>query len=297
MHRGAKKFCFLVNPVSGGRDKAALVARIARELDPAVAREFLTTDRPGHATALARDADADIVVAVGGDGTVREVALGLLGTGKALGILPCGSGDGLALSLGISRNPSRAIRVLAEGCTVRMDHGRIDDEPFFCTAGVGLDAMVAEKFAHAPRRGIFTYISEAWKTWRDWRGEDFLLEIDGERIETPAVIITAGNADQWGNQARITPRASVRDGLLDLTVVLPFRTAEIPVLAAQLMTGNACRSRRTRSFRGREILLRRAAAGPAHFDGDPCRKGTEIRFTVVPKALDVVVPETMADKV
>ena len=295
MHSGARKICFIVNPVSGGKDKSAIVARIARELDPAVGREFRFTEHPGHATALARAADADTVVAVGGDGTVREVALGLLGTGKALGLLPCGSGDGLALHLGISRNPSRAIAVLSRGCTTRMDHGLMDGEPFFCTAGVGLDAIVAEKFAQSPRRGLLTYIGKAWQTWQDWRGEPFHLEIDGKPVDTPAVIITAGNGSEWGNRARITPRASVRDGLLDLTVVLPFKTVEIPVLATQLMVGKAWDSRRVRGFRGREILLRRAAAGPAHSDGDPCRKGAEIRFGIVPSALDVVVPENMTD--
>ena len=297
MHRSARKIAFIVNPVSGGKDKAALVARIDRALPAAVAREFRFTEAPGDATALAQSADADLVVAVGGDGTVRETALGLLGTGKALGIVPCGSGDGLALHLGISRNPSRAVATLCEGPVVRIDHGRMDGEPFFCTAGVGLDAIVAEKFAAAPRRGLFTYIGKAWETWRDWRGEDFRLEIDGKPLETPAVLVTAANAGQWGNEARIAPRASLRDGLLDLTVVLPFRTVEIPVLAARLMSGNAAGSRRTRLFRGREILLRRAAEGPAHRDGDPCRKGAEIRFEIVPAALDVVVPAAMENRI
>lgn len=292
MLRGARKIAFIVNPVSGGKDKAHILDCIRRELDPAIEPEILTTEGPGQAAGLARSADADTVVAVGGDGTVSEVATGLLGTGKAFGIIPCGSGDGLALHLGISRNPAKAVAVLNGGRTLRMDHGLIDGEPFFCTAGVGLDAIVAEKFAHARQRGLPTYISKAWETWHTWRGEDYRLEIDGQPVETPAALVTVCNAGQWGNDARIAPGASVCDGLLDLTVVLPFHTVEIPVLATQLMGGNAARSRRTRCFRGREILLRRASEGPAHRDGEPCRKGAVIHFGIVPAALDVVVPET-----
>ena len=131
-----KRITFIVNPVSGGKDKKKVLAAIDRYLDrSAFTYEVLETEKAGDATAWARESGADIVVAVGGDGTVSEVATGLLGTGKALGIIPCGSGDGLALHLGISRNPAKAVRALNGGRIVRIDTARLDGRPFFCTAG------------------------------------------------------------------------------------------------------------------------------------------------------------------
>ena len=246
-----KHVTFIVNPVSGGKDKHKVLAAIDRYLDrSAFSYEVRETGKAGDATAWARTCEADIVVAVGGDGTVSEVATGLLGTGKALGIIPCGSGDGLALHLGISRNPVKAVRALNAGRIARIDAARLDGRPFFCTAGVGLDADVAWDFARSSRRGLLTYISTAWGLWKHGdRAHRYELRTDDGAWSGPAVIITVGNANQWGNEARIVPKASLRDGLLDVTVVEPFATWEIPILATLLMTGKADSSRRVRSFR------------------------------------------------
>ena len=233
--------------------------------------DFLVLDRDGFREALQQIAD-----------TVTE---------KALGILPCGSGDGLALHLGISRNPRKALATLQDGVCQTMDCGEVDGRPFFCTTGVGLDAQVAWEFATAGKRGLWTYISLAWKIWQHFKPETYTLEIDGQTYRFPAVFVTVGNANQWGNQARITSLASVQDGLLEVTVVLPFHTWEIPVLATKLLDGRAHTSRRTRMFRGRQVVIHREKEGPAHYDGDPCRKGTEIHVNIVPSALHVMVPE------
>ena len=270
-----KRITFIVNPVSGGKDKRKVLAAIDRYLDrSAFSYEVRETGKAGDATAWARSCDADIVVAVGGDGTVSEVATGLLGTGKALGIIPCGSGDGLALHLGISRNPAKAVRALNAGRIARIDAARLDGRPFFCTAGVGLDADVAWDFARSPKRGLGTYISTAWGLWKHGdRAHRYRVTTDAGTWSGPAVIITVGNANQWGNEARIVPKASLRDGLLDVTVVEPFSTWEIPFLAAQLMTGKADASRRVRSFRSARVQISRDHPGPAHCDGDPRRFG------------------------
>ena len=291
MHSKSPSYTFIVNPISGGKSKQALLEKIPEALPAGTSCEILETARPGHAIELARESGSDIVVAVGGDGTVSEVAQGLVGTGKALGILPCGSGDGLALHLGLSRRPGKALEVLARARTVPMDYGTVDGKPFFCTAGVGLDAIVAHKFAHAPKRGLGTYIAKAWETWKTYRGEEMEIEVDGRTLRTRTVIVTVANAGQWGNQARIAPAASVTDGALDVTVVLPFRTVEIPLLATLLMTGQAARSRRVKCLRGKDIRIRRAEAGPAHYDGDPCLLGKEITFGIETGRLRVVVPE------
>ena len=283
-----KKYCFVVNPLSGGKDKKSILKAITRLPFP---YETVFTERPGHATQIAQSTDADIVVAVGGDGTVSEVARGLIGTGKVLGIIPCGSGDGLALHLGISRRPKKALRVLQEGSIKTMDYGLVDDRPFFCTMGVGLDADVAWQFDKANTRGLWTYISLAWGIWRHFTPETYTIDVDGEKMVTSAVFVTTGNANQWGNQARICSLASAADGLLDVTIVKPFHTWEIPSLAIKLLTGYAHKSRRTLMLRGKRITIRRPLMGPAHYDGDPCMKGTDITVEVVPAALRVIVPE------
>ena len=294
-----KRITFIVNPVSGGKDKKKVLAAIERHMDRSrFCWEVRETGQAGDATAWARECEADIVVAVGGDGTVSEVATGLLGTGKALGIIPCGSGDGLALHLGISRNPVQAVRTLNAACIARIDAARLDGRPFFCTAGVGLDADVAFDFARSSRRGLFTYISTAWDLWMHGdRACRYVVETDTETWSGPAVIITVGNANQWGNEARIVPKASLRDGLLDVTVVEPFATWEIPALAARLMTGKADTSRRVRSFRSARVHIRRDHPAPAHCDGDPFEAGVDMSFEIVPDALDVVVPAARKEKV
>ena len=294
-----QRIAFIVNPVSGGKDKKKVLAAIDRYLDRSLfSYEVLETGKPGDATAWARERGADIVVAVGGDGTVSEVATGLLGTGKVLGIIPCGSGDGLALHLGISRNPVKAVRTLNGACIARIDAAHLDGRPFFCTAGVGLDADVAFDFACSSRRGLFTYISTAWRLWMHGdRARRYVVETDTETWSGPAVIITVGNANQWGNEARIVPRASLQDGLLDVTVVEPFATWEIPVLAARLMTGKADTSRHVRSFRGTQVHIRRDHPAPAHCDGDPFRAGVGMSFEIDPGALDVVVPPARKERI
>ena len=294
-----KRITFIVNPVSGGKDKRNVLAAIDRHLDrTAFTWEVLTTGKPGDATAWAKESGSDIVVAVGGDGTVSEVALGLMGTEKALGIIPCGSGDGLALHLGISRNPVRAVKALNDGCIARMDVGRLDGRPFFCTAGVGLDADVAFEFARSSRRGLGTYVSTAWDIWMHRkRTSRYVVDTDTETWTGPAVIVTVGNANQWGNEARIVPKASLTDGLLDVTVVEPFTTWEIPALAARLMTGKADTSKHVRTFRSARVHLHREHPGPAHYDGDPFEAGTDLDLDILPGALQVVIPLSRQDRI
>lgn len=277
---------FIVNPVSGGKDKTSIVKAVRAAFPSS---EILMTSRPGEAEELARASSADVVVAVGGDGTVSEVACGLIGSEKALGIIPCGSGDGLALHLGISRNVRKALKTLKEGCTRMIDYASVNGRPFFCTTGVGMDAEVAIKFARAYHRGFQTYIKEAFETWYHYEGETYTIIVDGVEHKLPAVIVTIGNVNQWGNQARITSLASVVDGMLDVAVMAPFSALELPLLATQLMDGHVHRSRRVTMLRGREVILRRSSPGPAHLDGDPCEMGTEISAKVHPAALKAVV--------
>ena len=221
----------------------------------------------------------------------------MLGSEKALGIIPCGSGDGLALHLGISRDPVRAVKVLNEACIVRMDVGMVGDRPFFCTAGMGLDAAVSLDFAQSKKRGLSTYITTAWEDWKHRAPERYIVETATETWAGDTLFVTVGNANQWGNEARIAPKASLCDGMLDVTVVQPFLTVEIPDLAARLMAGKADTSRHVRTFRSPYVRIHREHPGPAHYDGDPFEGGADMDFTLLRGALNVVIPPARQGKI
>lgn len=276
---------FIVNPISGKGKKKRLIASLLKD-----GYKVVCTEYAGHAEELARNAEENIVVAVGGDGTVNEVARGLVGTGKTLGILPCGSGDGLARHLGISHMYNRAIKTITNGKAADLDAGKINGRYFFSVCGVGFDAVVSERFAKCGQRGLKTYIREGLKTWKVYTPERYSLEIDGNVIENEAMFITIGNSNQWGNGAKITPLADSSDGILDITVVEGFKAIEIPWLAGRLMTGSAHKSRRVHTYRGQHIIITRPAEGPAHADGDWFEAGTSIDIQVLPHALRVLVP-------
>lgn len=279
---------FIINPLSGGKDKH-LVAGMIRHFCPD--DRIVFTERPGHGEILARECPESTVIAVGGDGTVSEVARGVIGTEKTMGIIPRGSGDGLALHLGISRLPLAALKEVTDAHVESVDYALINGRPFFCTAGVGLDAEVAWKFASGRKRGLWRYIQLAWHLWLKYKPEEYEIIVDGNSRRLPAVILTVGNANQWGNEARITSLASVQDGLLDVAVVAPFKNFQIPILALKLMDGRAHTSRKVTYLRGREVVIRRSGDGAAHFDGDPLWLGKEIDIKVVPGAIRMIVPK------
>ncbi len=276
---------FIVNPISGKGRKKRLIARLKNE-----GYKVVCTEYAGHAQKIAQETSEQIVVAVGGDGTVNEVARGLIGTGKTLGILPCGSGDGLARHLGISHFFNKAIKTVKNGKTSSLDAGTIDGKFFFSVCGVGFDAIVSERFAKCGKRGLSSYIKEGLKTWRIYSPEKYTIEIDGQVIENEAMFITVGNSNQWGNGAKITPLADSSDGILDITIVDGFKAIELPWLAGRLMTGSAHKSRRVHTYRGRHIKITRTSDGPAHADGDWFEAGRTIEIKVIPHALNVLVP-------
>ena len=276
---------FIVNPISGKGRKKRLIASLIK-----AGYKVACTEYAGHAEQLAREAAEQVVVAVGGDGTVNEVARGLIGTGKTLGIFPCGSGDGLARHLGISHQYNKALKIITNGKTSALDAGTINDRYFFSVCGVGFDAIVSERFAKCGKRGLSTYIKEGLKTWRIYAPEKYTIDIDGQHIETEAIIITIGNSNQWGNGAKITPLADSSDGILDITMVDGFKAIELPWLAGRLMTGTAHKSRRVHTYRGKHILIKRLSDGPAHADGDWFYTGKAIEIEVIPHALQVLIP-------
>ena len=294
-----RKITFIVNPISGQNDKSQVLSAIGKHLDLSLYQpQILFTSYAGEAYEMARESEADVVVAVGGDGTVSEVARGIAGTEKCLGIIPCGSGDGLALHLGISRIPANAVKILNKACQTKIDVGLMNDQLFFCTVGFGLDAKVSMEFARSTTRGLPKYVTLAWEEWKQHSLSEYRITSDrGVLWEGKAVFVTVANANQWGNRARIAPMASLQDGLLDVVVVNPFSTLEIPDLAARLMTGQAPTSKHFLHFTGTQFHISRSGAGAVHYGGDPFEAGTEFDLDVLPQSLNVMVPKSKMKKI
>ena len=282
------KYTFVVNPLSGSKDKIHIVEDITKNFPDC---EILYTKYAGHASELAAGTESDVVVAVGGDGTVNEVARGLLGTEKILGIIPCGSGDGLALHLGMSRNHKKAIQQIKNAKIARMDHGTMNGRPFFCTAGVGFDAKIGMEFSKSGSRGLATYVRLSARNWFNYQPEHYKICLDGQPAwEGRAVLVTVGNANQWGNNAKICGEASLMDGLFDITRVKPFHTSMFPSLLVRLVRGNEKGCSKILTLRGRSVSIERDADGPAHFDGEPLQEGKLINMEMRASSLNVLIP-------
>ena len=235
-----KRIRFIVNPISGTQSKKSILELIGKHIDKdKYDFDIVPTRFAGHAIELASIAAAEavnIVVAIGGDGTVNEVARSLTHTDTALGIIPCGSGNGLARHLQIPMDAKKAIDIINEGAVSLIDYGKINDIPFFCTCGVGFDAFVSMRFAKSGRRGLLTYLENMLQESLIYKPETYEIELnDGHETKTlKAYLIACANASQYGNNAYIAPQASLDDGLIDVTVLEPFTVLDVPALSFQL---------------------------------------------------------------
>lgn len=284
---------FIVNPISGTGDKRYVLELIPQYMEAGqFVYEIKFTDHRGHAAEYALQAvqeGVDVVVAVGGDGTVNEVARSLIHTQVALGIIPCGSGNGLARHLYIPMNPQGALRVLAECRIEALDYGRINGMPFFCTCGVGFDAFVSSKFAQSGRRGLISYIENTLREGMKYTPLTYELEVDGEVQQCEAFLIACANASQYGNNAFIAPHASMSDGLMDVTIMEPFNVLEAPQIALQLFNRTITQNSHIRTFRCRSLRIRRPEPGVIHYDGDPKEEGCDISVELIPHDIRMVV--------
>lgn len=269
----SKKALLIINPISGSGRKKGLEERVTIRLAQAgIEVDTKWTTAPGDATDFARqavDAGYDIVIAAGGDGTVNETALALCGSQTALGIIPCGSGNGLARHMNIPVNVNGAVDVIAAGKTERIDHGIANGRPFFCTFGAGFDAVVGHKFAEADSRGLATYVKSTFKEYFNYKPERYVIKVDGKTISEDAFVVAVCNASQYGNNAYIAPHAVIDDGLLDVTIIHCGNRLTTALVGINLMAGTIERSRLVRTFRTNAMTIERRSAGPVHLDGEP----------------------------
>lgn len=288
-----REIAFIVNPISGVLNKAVFTENIPRYLDrDAFDYQIVYTERAGHAAELAREfvtGGTDAVVAVGGDGTVNEIAGVLVHTGVAFGVMPCGSGNGLARHLRIPMDAAGAIRVLNRFQTKLLDYGKINDLPFFCTCGMGFDAFVSSKFAQSEKRGALTYLENMLREGLKYQPDTYEIMVEGDTVRHEAFLIACANASQYGNNALIAPHASMSDGLMDVTIMEPFTVLEAPQIALQLFNGTLPQNNKIKTLRCKKISIRRSRSGYIHCDGEPLTAGTEINVQLIEKGLRMIV--------
>ena len=259
------------------------------------------TREAGHATALAREAvtaGADLVLAVGGDGTVNEVAQGLLGSPAALGIVPVGSGNGLARALRIPLRPEPALAALESGARRRMDVGFLNGRLFLNVAGVGFDAVVGHAFhergKRGGRRGFLGYVRLCLLELRTYRSPRLAIEVPPERLELEAFVLTFANGPQYGAGAVINPGAKLDDGMLEVVAFEQAPLWRIVATGSRMFLGGLERSAGYRRLSGAAATVAAGSPFAVHCDGDPSEAAARIEVVLRPGALEIVAPAATA---
>jgi len=290
-----KTISFIINPISGTQKKDSWPEIINRYMDPSrYDIRIFFTERMGHASELAHrqiEDDVRYIVAVGGDGTVNEVAGAVRDTPAVMGIVPCGSGNGLARHLRIPLKITDALKLINKATVIDIDYGIVNDKPFFCTFGAGFDALISHTFAMSKKRGLRTYIAKIVKAFFTYRSCKYKLKIDGNKFKFNAFVVTIANSAQFGNNAYISPHADITDGKLDMCIVHPFPKFKALFLALRLFRKSIHKSSYYRMIRGEKIVLKRKHEGEVHLDGDPYTMGKKLKIKVVPKGLKIVANE------
>ena len=281
----------IVNPLSGRRKKEALVCELSKRLSALGSVNVFYTKAPKHATQLAQqaiDEGVTTVAVVGGDGTVNEVAQALVGTSVALGIIPTGSGNGLARHLHIPLDFLSAIAVLQRGHIRVIDTFQVNERRCIAVSGVGFDAEVGWRFAKSPHRGFITYFLSTLKELPRYRSCHYALTLDGRYYFKEAFLICFANSSQFGNGAVIAPLAKIDDGFLDVVIVKPFPLyAAIPIFY-RLFHNSLHQSRFVEIIRCKEIQIAQPNL-KTHVDGEPVFFKDAISIRIHPNSLRMVV--------
>src|SRR5690554_2133030 len=296
-----KKVCVIINPVSGTGGKQSIPEKIASAFDPLKYDVIIRfTGYAGHATEITKSAveeDFKYVIAAGGDGTVNEIARALVGTPCVLGIIPLGSGNGLARDLNISMTTDKSIETISKGVVRNIDYGIANDHIFFCTCGVGFDAFVSERFADEKLRGPIGYMKNIFESVIDFKSEEYELTYDGKTIKERAFVVTCANASQYGNEAYIAPNADMEDGKMNVSLIKPINALEMPQTTIQLFTKSLHKNNKVISILTSELVIKRGRSGVMHVDGESIEAGKEINVKIIPKGLHVLAPKkTKEDK-
>lgn len=290
-----KKLLFIVNPISGGKSKKGIDAIIDKYLDSSIfSSEIIYTKHANHATQIVKEkiANVDGIVAVGGDGTINEIARELSGTNTPMGIIPMGSGNGLARFLHIPLKPEKAVKVINTATEQSIDTAVLNKCFFVSIAGVGFDSLIAAAFENTKGRGFINYARLSLKKYFKYQEQEYLLQADGVEYKRTALMISFANSNQFGYNTVISPHANISDGLLDICIVRKPMIWQIPLVLYYVWMGKANRSNLLEIIRAKNIKIRPNIHYFANVDGESIKVGKEIDIKLKPKNLIVLVPKT-----
>lgn len=288
-----RRVLFISNPISGTTSKASIPGLIERHIDTELFDySIVQTEYAGHAFELATQAKndgVDVVVAVGGDGTVNEVGRALVHSNTALGIIPSGSGNGLARHLLLPMDIKKCIEIINRCEIHTLDYGLINGHHFFCTCGMGFDAYVSMKFAEAGKRGPITYVENVLRSGLKYKPETYEIQDENGTTRHKAFLISCANASQYGNNAYIAPQASMSDGLLDVIIMEPFDVIDAPQISIDMFNKTLDKSSKIKTFKSKKLHIHRQREGVIHFDGDPLMTTADVDIELIEKGINIVV--------
>ncbi len=289
-----KKIKFIINPISGIGKQKIVESALGKSLDKSVFDYDISyTNAPEHATEICIEAVAqnyDAVVAVGGDGSINEIAKGIMGSDIVLGVIPTGSGNGLARHLHIPFNINDAIAVINNYKTQKIDTATINDRLFVSIAGVGFDALVANKFAKCKRRGFWSYFKVTFKEYPRYKPKKYVITLDGIIIKRRALLISFANSNQFGYNTSIAPEAQINDGLLDICILKKVPVIKAPFYAHLLFNKRLDKTKYLEVIKAKEINILRKKNNKIHIDGDSLKLTTELNIRINPLSLNVIIP-------
>lgn len=297
-----RKILYFINPFSGANRKTALKEMlIEKTLEQNIFFEILFTndegDYPFLIDKIKKEAFTDVVIC-GGDGTVNQIASYLTGTDINIGIIPTGSGNGLALAAKIPKNINKALQIIFTGKPIFIDTFFINEKFSCMLCGVGFDAQVAHDFAMQPKRGLRTYIRQSVKNFIKAEPYHFDITLDGKTFSAEAYFISVANSNQFGNNFTIAPKASLSDGLLDVIVIKKMSKARmIWAILKQIRSGEVKKQEEI-NFHKREVLyfqtdkliIHNHQLAPLHIDGEPAETSKKLKIEILPKALKLIMP-------
>ncbi|PIF03371.1 MAG: diacylglycerol kinase [Draconibacterium sp.] len=288
-----KHILFIVNPISGGKSKTGLRNLINKYLDANIYDfEVIEAQYPKHAKEIVQaNSQADIIVAVGGDGTINEVAQEVYKTDKLMGIVPMGSGNGLARHLSIPLKPEQAIQALNTAIPHKIDTATLNDCFFVSVAGVGFDSEVAKGFDQSKGRGLWNYFRVGTQSFFTYKEQDYTLQVDGKKIKRSAFMITIANSNQFGYNTKISPLASVKDGLLDVCILKKPEVWHTPVLAYKFFKSKAHTSSFLEIINAKHVIIAPNPSEHANVDGEIMRVGKTVEVKIQEKKLNILLPK------
>ncbi|WP_439184499.1 diacylglycerol/lipid kinase family protein [Carboxylicivirga taeanensis] len=284
---------FLINPISGIGKQRTVEKAVEDEIDrKSIEFDIAYTEYAGHARELAKKAvgNYDVVVAVGGDGTVNEVGSSLINTTTALAIIPTGSGNGLARYLDIPLRVSRALQVINHMQKKDIDTLKVNGQVSLNVAGIGFDGHISHQFAKEKNRGPAGYVKLITREYARYKSSVYRISIDGKTYELPAFMITFANSSQWGNNIHIAPQAKIDDGLIDVCIIKEFPIYDGPSLLISILDQSVDQRRYDVVTRAKNITIESDSELVGHLDGEPVDLGRRAEINIQPLSLRVVVP-------